>query len=460
MPTTPSSNAAIDPKALTDSFDEALRLTHDFHRTDVRKGTGIPYFSHLLQVAGLVIEAGGDEDQAIAALLHDAIEDAQTEGEAADRERRIRERFGERVADIVLGCTDGDPAEKEAMTWKDRKRRYLRHLRDEADDDVLLVSVADKLHNARSILRDYRTHRESLWKRFRGGKGGTLWYYRELVEAYRSRQVGAYVDELDDVVSTLELEAVRGSRKHVLNWLEDPRFLDQLNGMLAPFQASVARSDIWQPGGWRDPFEARLDAEFARATDKLFDAEALERWWLAQPRGANVPNWDLAATCEIRGARGLLLVEAKAHVAELHAGGKAQPGPDASDNSRQNHEHIRGAIASARDALQPSIPGIEISIDRAYQFSNRIAHAWWLADHGVPVIILYLGFLADDDMPHLFDSAEGWQKCLRDHTEPLFPGEALGEWIEVGQCGFVVTSASLHVLEDRRPWARSLPKVR
>jgi hypothetical protein len=325
---------------------------------------------------------------------------------------------------------------------------------------VLLVSVADKLHNARAILRDYRTHRDSLWKRFRGGKGGTLWYYRELVEAYQGRQVGAYVDELDDVVSTLEMEAVRGSRKHVLNWLEDPRFLEQLNEILAPSQASVTRSDIWQPGGWRDPFEARLDAEFAKATGGLFDAEALEQWWLANPRLANVPNWDLAATCEIRGTRGLLLVEAKAHAGELHPAGKTEPGSDASENSRQNHEKIRGAIASARDALQTSIPGVDISIDQAYQFSNRIAHAWWLTDHGVPVILLYLGFLSDDDMPQPFESAAAWQKCLRDHTEPLFPSASLGNWIEVGQSGFIVTSASLPVPEDRRPWARSLPKVR
>lgn len=450
----------IEPQTLTEDFDDALRLAHEFHRTDVRKGAGVPYLSHLIQVAGLVLEADGDEEQAIAALFHDALEDAATTAEAAAREDRIRQQFGDRVADIVLGCTDGDPAEKEEMNWKDRKRRHLRHLQEQARDDVLLVSVADKLHNARSILRDYGSQGEAVWRRFRGGKGGTLWYYRELIKTYRSQGVGEYVDELDEVVSTLESEAVRGSRQHILNWLEDPDFLEQLNEMIRPSGAAVSRADIWRPLGWRDPAEAKLDREFAQATGDLFDAEALERWWLAHPRGANVPNWDLAATCQIRGARGLVLVEAKAHVGELDHAGKKEPGPEDSENSHRNHEKIRGAIATARDALQAPVPGIAISIDHAYQFSNRVAHAWWLAQYGVPVVLLYLGFLADSDMPQPFESAEAWEECLHDHTGQSFPRSAFDTWIEAGATGFTVTSASLPAPEDRRPRMRSLPKVR
>jgi (p)ppGpp synthase/HD superfamily hydrolase len=193
-----------ESRHLTDAFDDALRLAHDFHRTHIRKGTEIPYFAHLLQVSGLVLEAGGDEEQAIAALLHDAIEDADTPEEAADRERQIRERFGERVVRLVLGCTDGDPAEKDEMPWRERKERYLHHLGDDADPDVLLISVSDKLHNARAILRDYRAHGEALWGRFRGGKAGTLWYYRALVDTYRARGLEPFVAELNEVVRSLE----------------------------------------------------------------------------------------------------------------------------------------------------------------------------------------------------------------------------------------------------------------
>jgi (p)ppGpp synthase/HD superfamily hydrolase len=196
---------------LTAAFDDALGIAHEWHRDDVRKGTRIPYVSHLLQVAGLVMEAGGDEAQAIAALLHDAIEDADGAAEARSRERRIREAFGDRVAHIVLGCTDGDPAMKAEMTWEERKRRHLRHLREDADDDVLLVSVADKLQNARAILRDYRAHGESLWERFNGGREGTMWYYRALVDAYRACGVPALTEELEEVVATLEAEAELGT---------------------------------------------------------------------------------------------------------------------------------------------------------------------------------------------------------------------------------------------------------
>ena len=194
---------------LTDKFTDALRLAHRYHADQWRKGTGIPYFSHLLQVAGLVIEAGGDEDQAIAGLLHDAVEDAEDRSEAEARRKEIRAEFGARVVDLVDGCTDGNPDEKEEMDWIDRKLRYVGHVEVEADEDVLLISVADKLHNARAILRDLRAEGPGLWSRFSGKKLGSLWYYRSLVDAYRARGLATYVGELDEVVTAIERESGR-----------------------------------------------------------------------------------------------------------------------------------------------------------------------------------------------------------------------------------------------------------
>ena len=167
------------------------------HAAQRRKGSDIPYVAHLLSVAALVLEDGGDEDQAIGALLHDAVED---QGGAPVRED-IRRRFGARVVAIVDGCTDADTIPK--PPWRARKERYIEHL-GHAPAEVLRVSMADKIHNARAILADYRTLGEPLWSRFTGGRDGTLWYYRTLVETYRAAGAGPLIDELDRVVSELE----------------------------------------------------------------------------------------------------------------------------------------------------------------------------------------------------------------------------------------------------------------
>lgn len=156
---------------LTNRFDTALLYASQVHGGQKRKATKIPYIAHLLGVTALVLEDGGDEDQAIAALLHDAVEDQGGRPRLDD----IRARFGEVVAKIVEGCTDAETIPK--PEWVERKRRYVKHLR-HAPADVCRVSLAlaDKLHNARAILIDFRQDRGALWPRFNGGKGGTLWY--------------------------------------------------------------------------------------------------------------------------------------------------------------------------------------------------------------------------------------------------------------------------------------------
>jgi len=171
------------------------------HAKQIRKGTTIPYVSHLLSVASIVLEHGGNEVEAIAALLHDAIED---QGGAETREE-IRRRFGDAVVSIVDGCTDAEVIPK--PPWKERKEQYIARL-SHASPSILLVSAADKLHNARAILGDYRALGENLWDRFNGGKEGTLWYYKSLVDAFKQAAAGTalapLIGELERVVGEIE----------------------------------------------------------------------------------------------------------------------------------------------------------------------------------------------------------------------------------------------------------------
>lgn len=185
------------PILLSRRFNEALHLAADLHQRQTRKGTTIPYVAHLLGVCSLVLEAAGDEDQAIAALLHDAVEDQGGE----PTRRLIEERFGMRVAGIVIECSDTNEDPKPA--WHLRKESYLEHLRT-ASDDAILVSLADKVHNARSILAGYHQIGPRVWDRFNAQKADQLRYYRTLVERFRERYKGPLVDELDLIVTNLE----------------------------------------------------------------------------------------------------------------------------------------------------------------------------------------------------------------------------------------------------------------
>jgi len=180
----------------TTRFEAALTYATHLHRDQTRKGTDIPYVGHLLGVASLVIEDGGSEDEAIAGLLHDAVEDQG----GAPRLEDIRTRFGERVATLVAGCTDADTTPK--PPWRQRKEAYLAHLR-KATADVLRVSAADKLYNARAILEDYRALGEALWPRFSEGRDEILWYYRSLVGIFLERGPARLAGELARAVAEL-----------------------------------------------------------------------------------------------------------------------------------------------------------------------------------------------------------------------------------------------------------------
>jgi len=193
---------------LTGQFSKALVFAEAKHHNQVRKGGDIPYLGHLLAVAGLVINDGGSETQAIAALLHDTVEDQGGPPTLAE----IRTKFGDDVARIVAECSDTD--EEPKPPWLDRKRRYVDHLA-EVGVDTLLVSVADKLDNARSMLRDYHEHGPALWERFnRKNPHDHLWYYESLLEAYQARGFDSWmVGELGRVIAELRSE-VEASSAH------------------------------------------------------------------------------------------------------------------------------------------------------------------------------------------------------------------------------------------------------
>jgi len=190
---------------LTDRFKDALWWATDLHSNQRRKGSGIPYVAHLLGVASLVLEYGGNEDEAIAALLHDAVED---QGGKQTRQM-IADKYGETVAQIVDGCTDADTLPK--PPWKERKETYIAHI-GSASPSVLLVSACDKLYNARTILTDYRKMGDEIWERFKGGKkDGSLWYYQALVVEYKKTGDHPVYDELERTVNEL-LTLVQTSR--------------------------------------------------------------------------------------------------------------------------------------------------------------------------------------------------------------------------------------------------------
>jgi (p)ppGpp synthase/HD superfamily hydrolase len=194
--------AARMKKTLSPQFEAALVYAARIHGGQRRKKTGIPYIAHLLGVTALVLEHGGSEIEAIAALLHDAVEDAGGARRLAD----IRKKFGEPVAGMIDACTDS--AEIPRKPWRERKELYLERIT-HATASVRLILAADKLHNARALLRSYRSVGEPMWQRYGGGKEGTLWYYRALANVLETAGPAPLADELDHVVSEIERMAQR-----------------------------------------------------------------------------------------------------------------------------------------------------------------------------------------------------------------------------------------------------------
>ena len=190
-------------------FEGALDMAFELHRDQIRKGTGNPYMGHLLGVASIVIDDGGSEDEAIAALLHDGVEDADDGAAVLDR---IKDRFGDRVAEMVLALSDAVGTGGEKGEWRPRKQAYLEELRQQTDPAVLRISLADKLHNANSILLDLERVEDpaEVWGRFNRGEEDQLWLYRKLADIYLVSLPGPLADELDRIVRALEDRRAEG----------------------------------------------------------------------------------------------------------------------------------------------------------------------------------------------------------------------------------------------------------
>ena len=197
---------------LGQKFDEALALASELHRDQYRKGIPTPYISHLMAVAGIVLEANAYyrmeniEDVAIGALLHDSIED---QGHKISLEQ-IKDKFGGTVHRIVLECSDAIVTEEgeEKPPWKQRKTAYLKRIPHKSRE-TQLVSCADKLHNARSIMFDYDRIGDEIWSRFNAGKSGVVWYYRSLVEAFEQAwPKNPLLPDLRELVKRMEIAAI------------------------------------------------------------------------------------------------------------------------------------------------------------------------------------------------------------------------------------------------------------
>jgi hypothetical protein len=238
----------------------------------------------------------------------------------------------------------------------------------------------------------------------------------------------------------------RGSKKHILDWVECTDFTDQLSELLHPTDAVVQSTDTWMPKGYNNPNEARLE-QFGPHILSTINWQTLQDWWFAYKPGANTPNWDLASTCTIQGRQGLVLVEAKSHAQELETAGKRLEST-ASINSRKNHDHIGQAIKQASDALGKVIPGINISLDTHYQLANRVAYSWKIASLGIPVVLVYLGFLGDkniSDVGKPFIDDNNWLQVMRTYRRDQIPEDFTERWIYCGKESMQMIIRSLPV---------------
>ena len=391
---------------LTERFDLAYLMASAHHRTQVRKGTAVPYVSHLLAVASIVLEMGGTEDEAIGALLHDYVEDG---GGPAGLER-IRRAFGDDVARIVLANTDTDVEPK--PPWRARKEAYVASIAAKRPDE-LRVSLADKLHNARAILLDYRTHGDALWARFKAGEGESVrWYYEALRAAFAERRdalgpgAAPALEELGRVVETLRGLAVaveppeppgdvdapvtagraeKGSRLQIQRAVEANRAaLDA--AVLGAFEDLAGAQLDWRSPLAEDGYREYRDMEFLAKIGRSDLGTALAAFW---PRGG--PFWDgLAVVRRPERPDGVLLVEAKAHPDEIERGsGSAATAPEST-----------ATIMSALAWLAADLGILDADLEEwmrgpGYQHVNRVAYARWLNERGVDTWLVHLLFAHD-----------------------------------------------------------------
>lgn len=248
-------------------------------------------------------------------------------------------------------------------------------------------------------------------------------------------------------------DMVRGSRKHVLDWAGTPRFLPDLLELAQPVECHVTATSKWRPLGYGDDSEARLETFGPAVMPGLSVWATLRSWWLKHEKGANTPNWDIALHCQVEGAPGLILVEAKANEPELSDAGKSRS-KKPSEKSDENREQIGTAIGEARAALASQFPGICIDRDKSYQLSNRIAFAWKLASLGVHTVVIYLGFTGDSgisDVGRPFRDEQDWRDVFTKHLDVVCPSPIAERRIQVGPASFWILSRARPVIEISQP---------
>lgn len=245
----------------------------------------------------------------------------------------------------------------------------------------------------------------------------------------------------------------RGSRKHVLDWTDRPEFPVELLQLVAPIDCRLSADSQFMPRGYRSPDEARLETFGPGAVTHVTVWPELRHWWLAHERGANTPNWDIAASCEIEARPGLLLVEAKANAPEMSTAGKSIDS-GASAASVANHHRIGLAIEEACVALRKASASIAISRDSHYQLANRVAFAWKLANLGIPTVVAYLGFCGDlgiVDAGQPFRDAADWEARFGDYAYPTVPKDLFECRIDCGPAPMWLLVRARPVLEQSKP---------
>jgi hypothetical protein len=233
-----------------------------------------------------------------------------------------------------------------------------------------------------------------------------------------------------------------GSRMHVLDWVESEDFLSSVRNMVMPIGFTVTDNAVWQPKGRHDHHETVLVGGGQRFLSRV-EEELLVTWWLVHRKGAKLPTWDLVVSAlDSHGKKALILVEAKAHATELSSAGKLparRKTPEEQARSDANHARIFQAILEAKTALQQVVPTIAICQGRNYQFANRIAFAWKLASMGIPVALIYLGFIGDTAIARpgmCFLAPADWQAAFQRHTANDFPIAMEGRKVDCGAAAF------------------------
>ena len=225
-----------------------------------------------------------------------------------------------------------------------------------------------------------------------------------------------------------------GSRIDILDWVERSDFTDQLSQLLCPTGATVQATNVWMPKGHSEPEEARLRQLGTEILPGL-DWKAIQDWWLAHNGRANTPNWDLASTCTIQRQRGLVLIEAKAHIGEL------KENDECGSTNCENREKIGRALDETGQALCVNISR-EMLLTH-YQLANRVAFSWKIAFMGIPVILIYLGFLGDKSHPDPFEDDNHWERELRRYMHKYIPCNFTEHWIDCGEAQMQMIIRSL-----------------